>query len=95
MIQWYRRKGDSKIHTTVAERHQRYFDVCGHGDPPVPEVVADDENDLAAAEAGNHEITATAAAGDLEIAVADDGDNIVVSDDESTGSDALVLRHEV
>jgi hypothetical protein len=95
MIQWYRRKGDSKIPTTVAERRQRYFDVCGCGDPHVPEVVADDDHDLAAAVAGNHEITATAAAGDLEIAVADDGDNIVASDDESTGSDALVLRHEV
>ncbi len=89
MIQWYHHKSDSKIPTTVAERLQRYYDICGCFDPPVLKLVTDDENDLAPAEAGNHEITATAAAGGLELSVTDAGDNIL--DVDSTGSDALVL----
>jgi hypothetical protein len=48
-----------------------YVDVVIH---LCPELFTDDENDLAANEAGDHEITATAAVGDLEIAVADAGD---------------------
>ncbi len=94
MIQWYRRKGDAKVPTTVAERRQRYLDICGCGDPPVPELLTTDENDPAAAEAGNHEITNTAADDDIEIAVTHAGDiDVAASDDDS--SDALVLRHQV
>jgi hypothetical protein len=91
MIQWYRRKGDAKIPTTVAERRQRYHDVCGRGDPPVPELVASDEDGLAAVEAGGHEIPATVAAAGIEIAAADE---FAASDDDT--SEALVLlQHEV
>ena len=91
MIQWCRRKGDAKIPTTVAERRQRYHDVCGRGDPPVPELVASDEDGLAAVEAGGHEIPATVAAAGIEIAAADE---FAASDDDD--DEALVLlQHEV
>ncbi len=94
MIQWHRHKGDAKIPTTVAERRQRYLDVCGRGDPPLPELVTADENDIAAADAGTPEADATAAAGDFVIAAADAGDvAIAASVDDS--SDASVIRHEV
>ncbi len=39
MIQWFRRKGDAAIPKTVAERRQRYLEVCGQGDPQVPELL--------------------------------------------------------
>ncbi len=94
MIQWHRRKGDAKIPTMVAERPQRHLDVCGRGDPPVPELVTADENDIAAADAGAPETDTTAAAGDFVIAAADAGDvAIAASDDDS--SDASVIGHEV
>jgi hypothetical protein len=93
MIQWYHHKGDAKIPTMIVEKRQRYLDICGCGDPPVPEVVATNENDVAAADAGDHEITATAAAG-VEIAVTDAGDNYIAASNEDS-SDALVIWHEV
>jgi hypothetical protein len=92
MIQWHRRKGDAKIPKTVAERRQRYLDVCGRGDPPVPELVAADENDIAAAD--ETDAAAAAAAGAIDIVAVVAGDvAIAASDDDS--SDASVIGHEV
>jgi hypothetical protein len=38
MIQWFRRKGDAAIPKTVAERRQRYLEICGRAEPNPPEV---------------------------------------------------------
>jgi hypothetical protein len=39
MIQWFRCKGDAAITKTVTERRQCYLEVCGRGDPQVPELL--------------------------------------------------------
>ncbi len=91
MIQWHRHKGDAKIPKMVAERRQRYLDVCGHGDPPVPELVAADENDIAATDETD---AAAAAAGDIDIVAADAGDVAIAASDDNS-SDASVIGHGV
>ncbi len=94
MIRWYRHKGNAKILTTVAEWHQRYIDVSGHGDQPVPGLVATDEDDIVALEAGDHEITVTVVSDGIEITATDAGDNEFAASDNHS-SEALVLQHGV
>ncbi len=41
IIQWFHHKGNAAIPKTIVKRLQRYLEVCGRGDPQVPELLDD------------------------------------------------------
>lgn len=41
MIRWYKQKTDAKIPSKKSDKLVRYFEICGRGDPPVPELPYD------------------------------------------------------